>query len=79
MLPMMATTNAVRPPMPMPWIARATSSTATFGASPAIIDPITKITIALWTISFLLNRSESLPQMGVDAAVASNAIVITQA
>lgn len=76
---MMATTSAVRPPMPTPWMTRAVSRSGTLCANPAITEPMTKMTIALWTRTFLLNRSESLPQMGVEAALASNALVMTQA
>lgn len=79
MVPMMATTRAVRPPMPMPWMTRAVSRIGTLCAKPAITEPMTKMTIALWTRTFLLNRSASLPQMGVEAALASNALVMTQA
>ena len=32
---------------------------------PATSEPTTKITMAIWTSSFLLNRSASLPQIGV--------------
>ncbi len=79
MLPMIATTRAVRPPMPMPWITRAASRTGTLCAIPARTEPITKTRIPSWTSSFLLNRSANLPQMGVDAAFASSAVVMTQA
>jgi len=79
MVPMMAMTRAVRPPMPMPCTTRAASRTGTLCAKPAISEPATKMTIALWTSTFLLNRSASLPQMGVDAALASRAVVMTQA
>ncbi len=49
MLPMIATTNAVRPPMPRPCTTRAASSTGTLCAKPAMTEPITKITIEVWT------------------------------
>ena len=65
--------------MPMPWMTRAASSIGTLCAKPAITEPMTKMTIALWTSTFLLNRSASLPQIGVDAALASSAVVMTQA
>ena len=42
-------------------------------------EPATKITMLSWTRSFLLKRSASLPQIGVVAALASSAAVMTQA
>ena len=36
------------------------------------------MTSAIWTSSFLLNRSESLPQIGVVAVIASSEAVTTQ-
>jgi uncharacterized membrane protein len=42
------------------------------------MEAITKITIATWTSSFLLNRSASLPQIGVVAVVVSSVAVTTQ-
>jgi hypothetical protein len=70
-------TNACRPPMPMPWKARAAISCSVFCASPLIIEPITKIVIATWTSVFLLNRSASLPQTGVVAVAVSSVAVTT--
>ncbi len=46
--------------------------------SPAPIEPATNSTIESWTSSFLLNRSESLPQIGVVTVRASSEDVITQ-
>ena len=37
-----------------------------------------KMTIAIWISSFLLNRSASLPQIGVEAVEASRVAVTTQ-
>ena len=48
------------------------------GASPARIEPTTKITSASWTSTFLLNRSASLPQIGVEAVVVSRVATTTQ-
>ncbi len=79
-VPMIATTRAVSPPMPRPWTTRAASSTGTLWATPARIEPATKITMADCTRVFLLNRSASFPpQIGVLAAFASSAVVMTQA
>ncbi len=62
----------------MPWKARAAMSWPAFWLSPAIAEPATKITIATWTSSFLLNRSASLPQIGVVAVAVSRVAVTTQ-
>ncbi|MCY1230707.1 hypothetical protein D9M72_431310 [compost metagenome] len=79
MEPMMACASAVSPPMATPWITRAVSSSGIVSDRPAITEPATKITMLSWTRSFLSKRSASLPQIGVVAALASNAAVITQA
>src|SRR5215213_5580097 len=42
------------------------------------MEPAMKMTIAIWISSFLLNRSASLPQMGVDAVEASRVAGTTQ-
>ncbi len=78
MLAMTTWTSAVRPPTPRPWIARAPISTSMDGASPATIEPAPKITSALWTSTFLLNRSASLPQIGVEAVIVSRVATTTQ-
>ncbi len=46
-------------------------------ANPPSTQPIVKITIAVWYSTFLLNRSESLPQMGVVAVEVSSIAVTT--
>ncbi len=46
-------------------------------AKPLSSEPITKITIATWTSVFLLNRSASLPQIGVVAVAVSRVAVTT--
>ena len=71
-------TSAVRPPTPRPWTARAPISTSMVGAKPAISEPIEKITSAVWTSTFLLNRSASLPQIGVVAVIVSSVATTTQ-
>ncbi len=47
-------------------------------ANPESTEPIVKIVIAIWNSSFLLNRSASLPQIGVVAVDASSVEVMTQ-
>ena len=61
----------------MPCTARQPMSQPIDCASPAIAELTTKITIAIWTSSFLSNRSASLPQIGVDAVVVSRVAVTT--
>ena len=75
----MAMARAVSPPMATPWMTRAVSSSGIVSDRPAMTDPATKITMLSWTSIFLLKRSASLPQMGVVAALASRAAVMTQA
>ena len=75
----MAMASAVSPPMATPWMTRAVSSSGMVSDRPAMTDPATKITMLSWTRSFLLKRSASLPQIGVVAALASRAAVMTQA
>ena len=70
-------TRACSPPAPMPCIARQPISSPIEPASPAPTDPTTKMAIAIWTSSFLLNRSASLPQIGVDAVVVRRVAVTT--
>src|SRR6476660_4309397 len=76
---MMAWARAVRPPIAMPWMTRAVSSSGMVSERPAMTEPATKITMLSWTRTFLLKRSASLPQIGVVAALASSAAVMTQA
>ena len=75
----MACASAVRPPMATPWITRAVSSSGMVSDRPAMTEPATNTTMLSWTSSFLSKRSASLPQMGVVAALASSAAVMTQA
>ena len=53
-------------------------SVSTDWERPASIEPAMKMTIASWISSFLLNRSASLPQIGVEAVEASSVAVTTQ-
>ena len=78
MLAITTCTRAVRPPTPRPWKARAPISTSIDGAKPATSEPIEKMTSADWTSSFLLNRSASLPQIGVVAVIVSSVATTTQ-
>ncbi len=59
-------------------MARAVISIAGFCARPAMTEPMTKTTRAVWTSAFLLNRSASLPHSGVDAVIVSSEAVTTQ-
>src|SRR6476620_8682771 len=77
--PMIACASAVSPPMATPWMTRAVSSRGMVADRPAMTEPATKITMLSWTRTFLLKRSASFPQMGVVAALASSAAVMTQA
>ena len=70
-------TNAVRPPTPRPWIARAPISMLIEVEKPAMTEPTEKITSADWTSTFLLNRSASLPQIGVVAVIVSRVATTT--
>ena len=70
--------TAIRPPMATPWSARKAIIGGTVWDSPAPIDPATKITIETWIRTFLLNRSDSFPQIGVVIVIASSDAVINQ-
>ena len=71
-------TSACRPPRPRPCSTRQAMRVSTDWESPASIEPTMKMTIDSWISSFLLNRSASLPQMGVEAVEASRVAVTTQ-
>ena len=64
--------------MPMPWTTRQAMRNGTLWAMPAATEPRTNTTVALWTSTFLLNRSASLPQMGVVTVVARSEAVMIQ-
>src|ERR1044072_8752904 len=70
-------TSACRPPTPSPWNARAAMICSAFCARPLAIQPSTKMQMATWTSVFLLNRSASLPQIGVLAVAVSSVAVTT--
>ena len=71
-------TSACRPPRPRPCSTRQAISVSTDWERPASIEPTMKMTMASWMSSFLLNRSASLPQIGVVAVEASRVAVTTQ-
>src|SRR4051812_12670719 len=71
-------TSACRPPRPRPCSTRQAISASTDCEEPASIEPTMKITIDSWMSSFLLNRSASLPQIGVEAVEESSVAVTTQ-
>ena len=76
--PMMDCTKAIKPPRAIPCTARATIITPIVGASPAATEPTTNVTMAIWVRTFLLNRSDSLPQIGVVAVMVSRVATTTQ-
>jgi hypothetical protein len=53
-------------------------SVSVFCEKPAAAVASTNRTIAIWISSLRLNRSASLPQMGVEIAVVSRVAVMTQ-
>ncbi len=74
---MMTWLSAARPPAPMPCTARNAMSVPGSCEKPAAAVASTKITMAIWISSLRLNRSASLPQMGVEIAVVSRVAVTT--
>ena len=71
-------TSACRPPSPRPCSTRQAISVSTDCARPASIDPTMNTMMESCSSSFLLNRSDSLPQMGVEAVEDSSVAVTTQ-
>ncbi|MBB2743637.1 UNVERIFIED_ORG: hypothetical protein FHR35_003473 [Microbispora rosea subsp. rosea] len=71
-------TRICRAPMPRPWTARKAISIGVFWAKPQANEATRKMPMATSISSFLLNRSASLPQIGVEAVVVSSAAVTTQ-
>src|SRR5690606_32474390 len=69
--------SACSPPRPRPCRTRQPIRVPTEWENPARIEPTVKIVIASCTSSFLLNRSASLPQIGVVAVEASRVAVTT--
>ncbi len=70
--------RAVRPPAPRPCTTRKAISIPVFCDRPAAAEPTMKMTRESCTSSFLLVRSASLPQIGVETVVASRVLVTTQ-
>src|SRR6476660_2008481 len=70
--------SAVRPHIPRPCTTRHPMRKGTEWARPAATEPATKTSSESWTSSFLLNRSDNLPQIGVLTVVASRLAVMTQ-
>lgn len=70
--------SAVRPPAPMPCTTRLKMSSSTPWEKPARSEPTTNMPSDSWSSSFLLNRSDSLPQSGTVAVMASSSAVTTQ-
>src|SRR4051794_23615593 len=64
--------------MPTPWMTRKPMSMPIVCDRPLRAEPTTKTTMAACTSIFLLNRSASLPQMGVVAVAARRDAVTTQ-
>src|SRR3954447_13263210 len=71
-------TRACSPPRPRPCSTRQAMSASTDCDRPANIEPTMKTTIETCISSFLLNRSASLPQIGVEAVEDSSVAVTTQ-
>ena len=72
-------TLTIRPPAPMPWIARKAMSSVIPGAAPQSAEPARKMTMDTMKIVLRLNRSPSLPQIGVPTVVPRMYAVVTQA
>ncbi len=68
--PMIAMTPTIRPPAPRPWIARNPISWPMSWAIPLSTEPIRKTTMDVRKTPLRPYMSPSLPQMGVEAAVA---------
>ena len=71
-------TSAIRPPAPSPCTTRIEISISVLCEKPAMTVPITKIARATCSSTLRLVRSASLPQMGVETAVARRVAVMTQ-
>ncbi len=72
------TTSDCNPPRPRPCSDRQMISWSTDWEKPASTEPTVNTVMAICTSSFLLTRSESLPQIGVLAVEASRVAVTTQ-
>ncbi|MDQ0649137.1 hypothetical protein QFZ53_003333 [Microbacterium natoriense] len=71
-------TSDMSPPTPMPWITRTAISMLVSVEKPAITVPTVKMTSESCTRILRSTRSASLPQIGVETAVASRLAVMTQ-
>src|SRR5664279_3661617 len=76
--PMIDCALAVSPPIASPCTTRMAINCGTDWENPASTEAITNMMIEIWTRTFLLTRSESLPHTGVDTVIASNDEVTTQ-
>ncbi len=76
---MIACDRAMSPPTPRPMAARKPTSWAMFWANPEASEESRKIAIAPWNITLRPYRSESLPQIGVEAVEVSSVADTTQA
>src|SRR3954451_12790028 len=75
---MIAWESAIRPPTPSPCTVRKPISSPMFWLKPLASDPARKIPIAAWNMILRPYRSDSLPQIGVDAVEASSVDETTQ-
>ena len=71
-------TSDMRPPAPRPWITRTAMRVVVSWAKPAIAVPTTNRPIAVMSSALRFTRSASLPQIGVETAMASRLAVMTQ-
>ena len=71
-------TSDIRPPTPMPWTTRTAMSMFVSVEKPAITVPTVKRMREIWTRTLRSTRSASLPQIGVETAVARRLAVMTQ-
>ena len=76
---MIAWDSAISPPTPSPMTARDPTSCPMFWANPAASEETRKIPIADWNMILRPYRSDSLPQMGVDAVEVNRVAETTQA
>ncbi len=71
MSPTIANASVMRPPAPMPWMARVAMSSGMFWLAPAKADPMRNTTMANWNTLLRPYRSETFPYSGVDAVEVS--------
>src|SRR4051794_27233618 len=75
---MIAWESAIRPPTPSPCTVRKPISSPMFWLKPLASEPARKMPIAAWNMILRPYRSESLPQIGVEAVEASRVAETTQ-